>query len=98
MLSGDVPRYRGGPHGARKAVGGPPATGDLARFIWQLVVGQVTVSSTLILNCLFLTPPVYPHHVHNQADASSEGIRALTSTTYKRVDEHASAIQKLTLV
>ena len=36
--------------------------------------------------------------LQRQADASTEGIKALTNTTYKRVDEHASAIQKLTLV
>ena len=35
--------------------------------------------------------------VQRQADHSSEGVRTLTNTTYKRVDEHASAIQRLTL-
>ncbi|GAX79996.1 hypothetical protein CEUSTIGMA_g7436.t1 [Chlamydomonas eustigma] len=35
--------------------------------------------------------------LQRQSDASAEGIRVLTNTTYKRVDEHASAIQKLTL-
>lgn len=33
-----------------------------------------------------------------QADANAEGLRTLTGGTFKRLDEHASAIQKLTLV
>ena len=36
--------------------------------------------------------------VERSAERSSEGVRQLTSSTYKRVDEHASAIQRLTLV
>jgi hypothetical protein len=36
--------------------------------------------------------------VERTAERSSEGVRQLTSSTYKRVDEHASAIQRLTLV
>ena len=36
--------------------------------------------------------------LQRQTDAASEGIKGLTSSTYKRVDEHASAIQRLTLV
>jgi hypothetical protein len=36
--------------------------------------------------------------LQRQADHASEGVRALTQSTYKRVDEHASAIQRLTLV
>lgn len=33
-----------------------------------------------------------------QVEGNSEGVRCLSSSTYKRVDEHASAIQRLTLV
>ena len=36
--------------------------------------------------------------VERAAERSSEGVRQLTSSTYKRVDEHASAIQRLSLV
>lgn len=36
--------------------------------------------------------------VQRQTEHASEGVRALTQSTYKRVDEHASAIQKLTIV
>ncbi len=36
--------------------------------------------------------------LQRQADHASEGVRTLTQTTYRRVDEHAGAIQKLTLV
>ncbi|MEW5304185.1 MAG: hypothetical protein WDW36_006815 [Sanguina aurantia] len=32
-----------------------------------------------------------------QVEGNSEGVRCLSSSTYKRVDEHASAIQRLTL-
>eukprot|EP00983_Pelagomonas_calceolata_P048242 1140975-Pelagomonas_calceolata.AAC.1 len=32
-----------------------------------------------------------------QAESASEGVRALTQSTGKRVDEHAAAIQRLTL-
>lgn len=40
-----------------------------------------------------------PFNVNSpQADQASEGVRALTQSTYKRVDEHAAAIQRLTLV
>lgn len=33
-----------------------------------------------------------------QVDSATEGVRALTQSTGKRVDEHAAAIQRLTLV
>lgn len=33
-----------------------------------------------------------------QTESASEGVRALTQSTGKRVDEHAAAIQRLTLV
>ena len=36
--------------------------------------------------------------VQRQADECVDGIKSLTNSTYKRVDEHASAIQRLTLV
>lgn len=36
--------------------------------------------------------------VARTAEHASEGVRGLTQSTYKRVDEHASAIQRLTLV
>jgi hypothetical protein len=36
--------------------------------------------------------------LQGQVAANTEGVRTLTSTTYKRVDEHASAIQRLTAV
>ena len=36
--------------------------------------------------------------LQRQGESASEAIRGLTTSTYKRVDEHASAIQKLTLV
>eukprot|EP00967_Tisochrysis_lutea_P118533 scaffold192678_cov16-Tisochrysis_lutea.AAC.1 len=32
-----------------------------------------------------------------RAESASEGVRALTQSTGKRVDEHAAAIQRLTL-
>jgi hypothetical protein len=33
-----------------------------------------------------------------QTDLAAEGLRALSASTHKRADEHASAIQRLTLV
>lgn len=36
--------------------------------------------------------------LQRQADANAEGLRALTGGSFKRLDEHASAIQRLTLV
>eukprot|EP00798_Chlamydomonas_sp_ICE-L_P016295 gene16295-22483_t len=35
--------------------------------------------------------------LQRQCDHNSEGVRTVTNNTYKRVDEHASAIQRLTL-
>ena len=33
-----------------------------------------------------------------QQDVTGDGMRTLTSTVFKRIDEHASAIQRLTMV
>lgn len=61
--------------------------------------------------CHLITPCVLCNHAEDVADLAQQldatqsqvasccdAVRALTQTTYRRVDEHASAIQRLTAV